>query len=304
MKPCPFIVFFARTYLPTYEIALRADLVIFLLAFIIILETGTLFLLTPHDLRQRILWATPLINLLSSCVLGAVLILPESNRLLPPILFLPAQVLWNGRYKAISESLLPLIFVFIFILATFGLLSVGLEGGLLHFSIQPSERTLWKPVGIANSLSCAFLFTWSCSIGSSLRNQPGNSFSEVVTRFSAKKLSHEEIHLMRNAAWVLFFLAMAIAILWIVLGWQRAKTLPKNPPFDINTVDISAVIIITSLGISFMVNVTAWFLVLPILIAILAFFYLPIIIIILAIFSLWKITWKRPPDSRFPHTKI
>lgn len=93
-------------------------------------------------------------------------------------------------------------------------------------------------------------------------------------------------------------------LLWMVLGWERVNIIPKELPFDITPLDISAVITIASIAVSFMVNFKDWFLVLPIMIGILALYYLPIIIIPLAVFGIWKIDWKKPPDNRSPQVKI
>jgi hypothetical protein len=217
--------FFADPGLP--PLALRTEVTMQLLIIIIVIETAIIILLAPPDLRFKSLWITPLVNLLSSCLLGPTQIFIGQNDFFYPPIFLPANLVWGGIDYDSFQAILELFLAFTIFVVLLGSVAVCVEGSLARLALLPSSKHLWKQIGLANAASYLFLFGWSCWLGYSLRQKAtGSSSDDFISRLTdsvGRRVSEKGIERLHTYAWLLFFLAAAVMLLIVILGKHRTR---------------------------------------------------------------------------------
>ncbi|MHA2368565.1 MAG: hypothetical protein ACXADX_07090 [Candidatus Hodarchaeales archaeon] len=207
-------------------LALRTEMTIQLLVAVIIIETVIILLLAPPDLRFKSLWIVPLVNLLSSCLLGPAQIFIDQNSTFRPPIFFPANVTWRTDYYS-YETLLGLLLAFAVFVVLLGSAAVCVEGSLGRLALLPSSKHLWKQIGLANLASYLFLYAWSCWLGYSLREKKtdnsADDFTSQLTDSVARQVSEKGIERLQTYAWLLFILAAMIMLLLIGIGKYRTR---------------------------------------------------------------------------------
>jgi hypothetical protein len=208
-------------------LALRTEVTIQLLVAVIVIETVIILLLAPPDLRFKSLWIVPLVNLLSSCLLGPAQIFIDQNSTFRPPIFFPANVVWRTDINA-YEALLGFLLAFAVFVVLLGSAAICVEGSLGRLALLPSSKHLWKQIGLANVASYLFLYAWSCWLGYSLRekktgNSSDDAFTSQLTDSVARQVSDKGIERLQNYAWLLFILAAAVMLLLIVIGKYRTR---------------------------------------------------------------------------------
>jgi hypothetical protein len=190
-------------------LVLQTDLAIFLLSLVVVLETGLILLIAPREVRLRVLGIVPLANLISSVLLGPAQIQNGGNALLRsavfvPPLFYPAKAIWDNQQY--GEDLFLLYFSLILFIGIFGLLSVIIEGSILHCLVLPSHRKLWKHMAFSNAISYSLLFSWSCWISFRLSEKNSSKdFDEQLVDLAVRRLSDKGFAKAQFYSWLLLW---------------------------------------------------------------------------------------------------
>lgn len=215
-----FEILFSDSGFPPF--ILRPELTLMLFCVIVILETGILLMVSPSELRFRLLWSVPLTNIISSFLFAPdltgiyELTLGSSGYNFPPPLLAPAQTVWVG--DNLEEILFALALDFLYLVVIYGLVSIWIEGGLLHLAIQPSERMLWKRVSLANAVSYLFLFSWSTWVGIVGRDRYPGDFNDHLDEYVGIQLSSKGVLYTQVIVWIVFALGLGAALLLIIRG--------------------------------------------------------------------------------------
>ncbi|MHA2273873.1 MAG: hypothetical protein ACXACI_18640 [Candidatus Hodarchaeales archaeon] len=254
-----FDAFFTNVSIPPF--ALRTDLTVFLFLGVVFLETGIMFCLSPKELRVRILWVTPLINIISSCFLGPAQVVSKDDFAITAPIFLPALTIYESRYdnSGFEEILLTVFWAFFVLVVLFGLLSVCIEASLAHFSIQPSSRELWKSLGLANAVSYSFLFGWSFWVGLGLEEQQSGNPEDHLIDHIGYRLSERGVPIAQNYALLLFFLAIGISAIIVLLGTSRNRKFTNQKLYENKNLEKSLRILVFSFAASLIANVSPLF---------------------------------------------
>ncbi|MFW9917517.1 MAG: hypothetical protein ACFFGZ_18095 [Candidatus Thorarchaeota archaeon] len=248
--------FYTDVSIPPF--ALRTDLTVFLFLGVVFLETGIMFCLSPKELRVRILWVTPLVNIISSCFLGPAQVVSKDDFAITAPIFLPAITIHDRRYYnyGFEEILLAVFWAFFVLVVLFGLLSVCIEASLAHFSIQPSSRELWKSLGLANAVSYSFLFAWSLWVGLGLEEQQSGDPEDHLIDQIGYRLSESEVPIAQNFAWLLFSFAIGISVIIVLLGASRNRKFTNQKLYENKNLERSLRILTFSFAASLIANVS------------------------------------------------
>lgn len=238
-------------------LAMRTEVTIQLLVAVIVIETVIILLVAPRELRFRSLWIVPLVNLLSSCLLGPAQIFIGQNDFFYPPIFFPANIVWSADYDS-YETILGLFLAFAVFVVLLGSVAVCVEGSLARLALLPSSKHLWKQIGLANAASYLFLYSWSCWLGYSLRQKgTGSSSDDFISQLTdsvGRRVSDKGIERLQTYAWLLFFLAAAVMLLLIVIGKYRTRQmgLSEEQQFSFRLVYVSLVVgVLANLGIGY-----------------------------------------------------
>jgi hypothetical protein len=212
-------------------LAMRTEVTIQLFIAVIVIETVIILLLAPRELRLKGLWIVPLVNLLSSCLLGPAQISNRDGSLSYPLIFAPANVVWKADFDS-YEAILGLFFAFAVFVGLLGSLAVCVEGSLARLALLPSSKHLWKQIGLANAASYLFLCAWSCWLGYALRQKRTGSSSDAfiaqLTDSVGRRVSEKGVERLQTYAWLLFFLAAAVMLLLIGIGMYRTRQMERS----------------------------------------------------------------------------
>ncbi|MHA2368568.1 MAG: hypothetical protein ACXADX_07105 [Candidatus Hodarchaeales archaeon] len=212
-------------------LAMRTEVTIQLFVAVIVIETIIIMLAAPRELRLKSLWLVPLVNLLSSCLLGPAQIANEDGSFFHPPIFLPAMAVWRDDF-GFYEALLGLLLAFAIFVVLLGCLTVCVEGSLARLALLPSSKHLWKQIGLANAASYLFLYAWSCWLGYSLREKKtGNSSDAFIAQLTdsvGRRVSEKGAESLKTYAWLLFFLAAAVMLLLIGFGMYRTRQMERS----------------------------------------------------------------------------